>query len=215
MNENGIVNPLAEQYAARFSSLEDDVLKQINDDTVLNHPHAHMLSGHVQGKFLQFISNIISPKYVLEIGTFTGYSAICLAKGLQKGGELHTIEIREDDAKTARENIKTADLENLIFLHTGNALDIIPKLSQPWDLVFIDADKQGYIAYYELVLPRLSPNGIIIADNALFHGEVLGEVIKGKNAKSIHAFNQHVQADTRVEQVLLTLRDGLLLIKKK
>jgi predicted O-methyltransferase YrrM len=195
--------------------LEDEVLKQVHNDTVLNHPHAHMLSGHVQGKFLSFISNILKPKFVLEIGTFTGYSAICLAKGLQDGGELHTIEIREDDAKTAHRNFGLAGMNNLIFLHAGNAKEIVPSLPHKWDLVFIDADKEGYIEYYELVLPHLSANGIIIADNVLFHGQVLEREIKGKNAKAIHAFNQHVANDTRVGQVLLTLRDGLLLIKKK
>jgi predicted O-methyltransferase YrrM len=215
MNRTEIVNPLADQYAATFSSLEDEVLKQIHEETVLNHPHAHMLSGHVQGKFLEFLSNITQPTYVLEIGTFTGYSAICLAKGLQDGGELHTIEIREDDAATAKQNFCLHKLSDRIILHTGNALDIIPTLSHSWDLVFIDADKEGYINYYELVLPHLSEKGVIIADNVLFHGQVLEENIKGKNAKAIHAFNQHVQKDTRVEQVLLTLRDGLLLIKKK
>ena len=215
MNHTEIVSGLAENYAARFSSLEDEVLKQVHNETVLNHPHAHMLSGHVQGQFLTFISNILKPKYVLEIGTFTGYSAICLAKGIQDGGELHTIEIREDDANTAHRNFGFAGIENLIFLHAGNARGIIPKLPHKWDLVFIDADKEGYIEYYELVLPHLSANGIIIADNVLFHGQVLEEEIKGKNAKAIHAFNQHVAGDIRVEQVLLTLRDGLLLIKKK
>ena len=215
MNQTELVNPLADRYAATFSSLEDEVLKQIHEETFSNHPHAHMLSGHVQGKFLEFLSNIIRPTYVLEIGTFTGYSAICLAKGLQENGELHTIELREEDAKTAGNNFSLAKLNKLIFLHQGNALNIIPTLSHKWDLVFIDADKEGYIDYYELVVPKLSENGIIIADNVLFHGQVLEENIKGKNAKAIHAFNQHVQNDKRVEQVLLTLRDGLLLIKKK
>ena len=215
MSKTELVNPLADQYAATFSSLEDEVLKRIHEETVANHPHAHMLSGHVQGQFLAFVSNILRPKYVLEIGTFTGYSAICLAKGLQSGGELHTMEIREDDVKTAKANFHLAKLDKRIFLHQGNALEIIPTLSYFWDLVFIDADKEGYINYYELALSRLSENGIIIADNVLFHGQVLEEDIKGKNAKAIHAFNQHVCNDTRVEQVLLTLRDGLLLIKKK
>jgi predicted O-methyltransferase YrrM len=215
MNKTELVNPLAEDYAAKFSSLEDEVLKQIHEETVSSHPHAHMLSGHVQGKFLAFISNILKPKYVLEIGTFTGYSAVCLAKGLQNNGELHTIEVREEDAQKAKTYFSLANLNENIFLHLGNAISIIPTLPYKWDLVFIDADKQGYIEYYELVVPLLSENGVIIADNVLFHGQVLEEDIRGKNAKAIHAFNEHVQNDTRVEQVLLTLRDGLLLIKKK
>lgn len=215
MNKTDIVNPLAEAYATTFSSLEDDVLKKINDDTLKNHPHAHMLSGHLQGQLLTFLSHIIKPKYVLEIGTFTGYSAICLAKGLQENGELHTIEIRDEDAQTAMSNIRLSGLDNLIFLHVGNAISIVPTLPHKWDMVFIDADKEGYIDYYELVVPNLAENGVIIADNVLFHAQVLEDPIKGKNAKAIHAFNQHVKNDTRVQQVLLTQRDGLLLIKKK
>ena len=173
-----------------------------------------MLSGHVQGQFLSLLSKIIRPKYILEIGTFTGYSALCLLKGLTHDGELHTIELRQQDADTALSNFKFAENNNLITLHVGNAKEIIPKLDFEWDLVFIDADKVSYIDYYELILPRLSEKGIIIADNVLFHGEVLETTIKGKNALAIDAFNRHVAKDKRVEQVMLSIRDGLLLIKK-
>jgi caffeoyl-CoA O-methyltransferase len=214
MNELDLINPLVEKYAERFTTKESKVLQQINQETVSQHKHAHMLSGHIQGKFLEFISNILQPTYVLEIGTFTGYSAVALAKGLQSNGQLHTIELREDDATTARRNIELAGLNNLITLHCGNALDVIPTLPFTWDIVFIDADKAGYIDYYEMVLPRLSARGVIIVDNVLFHGQVLQEPIKGKSAKGIDAFNNHVAQDDRVEQVMLTLRDGLLLIKK-
>ena len=138
-----------------------------------------------------------------------------LAEGLRSDGALHTIEIREEDAATARRNFGIAKNGKLIHLHVGNALEIIPTIPINWDIVFIDADKTGYIDYYEMVLPRLSERGIIIADNVLFHGQVLKENIDGKNAKAIHAFNQYVQNDERVEQVMLTVRDGLLLIKKK
>lgn len=210
-----VVNALANEYANQFSSPENDVLKRVNEQTTLHHPHAHMLSGHVQGRFLSFISNILQPTNVLEIGTFTGYSAICLAQGLPQNGALHTIELREEDAGTAAANFAMAKMDKLIHLHVGNALNIIPTINLQWDLVFIDADKPGYIDYYELVVPRLSKKGIIIADNVLFHGQVLEEPVKGKNAMAIDAFNKHVAADERTEQVLLTLRDGLLLIKKK
>jgi predicted O-methyltransferase YrrM len=210
-----IVSPLAESYIVKYTSAEDEVLRKINEDTVRNHPLAHMLSGHIQGKFLSFISNIIKPHCVLEIGTFTGYSALYLAEGLREGGKLHTIEIRKEDAETARQNFFTAGKENLINLHLGDAKEIIPKLPYEWDLVFIDADKVSYIDYYELVLPRLSKKGLIIADNVLFHGQVLDQQVTGKNAIAIEAFNKHVSNDPRVEQVMLTIRDGLLLIKKK
>ncbi len=174
-----------------------------------------MLSGHVQGRFLSFISGIVRPKYILEIGTFTGYSALCLAEGMQDDGELHTIELREADAERARLHFEGARSNKALIVHVGNAMDIIPKLSRPWDLIFIDADKTSYINYYELVMPNLSEKGVIIADNVLFHGQVLQQPIKGKNALAIDAFNKHVSNDPRVNQVMVSLRDGLLLIKKK
>jgi predicted O-methyltransferase YrrM len=210
-----VINPLAEAYALAYTSAETPVLATIDKETREQHQHAHMLSGHLQGKFLSFLSNIIQPKYVLEIGTFTGYSALCLAEGLQPDGELHTIEIRKEDADTALKNFITAQKDNLIYSHCGNAKEIIPTLAYSWDLVFIDADKVSYIDYYELIVPRLSEKGVIVADNVLFHGQVLEQPVKGKNALAIHAFNKHVAEDKRVEQVMLTLRDGLLLIKKK
>ena len=209
-----IISTLAENYIEKYTTAENTLVAKINRETLENHPHAHMLSGHVQGKFLSFLSQIIQPRYILEIGTFTGYSALCLLEGLSGEGALHTIEIRQEDADTALKNFKVAENNNLITLHVGNAKDIIPGLPYEWDLVFIDADKVSYIEYYELVLPRLSKKGIIIADNVLFHGQVLEQPIKGKNAVAIDAFNNHVNNDPRVEQVMLTVRDGLLLIKK-
>lgn len=210
-----LVNHLAELYADKVTSVQDEGLMQVHEKTLKEHAHAHMLSSSSQGVFLEMISKLIHPAYILEIGTFTGYSAMCLAAGLRPEGELHTIELREADAANAKANFKAIKNHNQINLHTGNALDIIPKLDYVWDLVFIDADKTSYIEYYELVLPRLANNGLIIADNVLFHGQVLEEPLKGKNAKAIDAFNKHVAADSRTEQVLLTVRDGLLLIKKK
>jgi predicted O-methyltransferase YrrM len=158
---------------------------------------------------------MISAEKILEIGTFTGYSALCLAEGLSASGELHSIELRAEDAQTAASNFSKSKRNKQIHLHIGNAKEIIPTLSMEWDLVFIDADKTGYIDYYELIVPRLSKNGWIIADNVLFHGQIFEDPISGKSAKAIQAFNDHVLADHRTEQVLLTTRDGLLLIKKK
>lgn len=215
MNSHLVLSPEAEAYALAFTSSENELLEEISAYTAANHPHAHMLSGQVQGKFLSFLSTIIRPKYVLEIGTFTGYSALCLAEGLDPEGELHTLECREEDATTARNYFSKSKRNHQIHLHIGNAADIIPTLDFSWDLVFIDADKTGYVRYYEQIIPRLNKNGIILADNVLFHGQVLEEPINGKNAKAIHAFNEHVKQDPRTEQVLLTIRDGLLLIKKK
>lgn len=209
-----IVHSLANTYAEQFSSPEDPLLAEIAAHTYASHPHAQMLSGHVQGK-LEMISCLLQPRYILEIGTFTGYSALCFARGLTPDGELHTIELREADAATARGYFDRSDKSGQLFLHTGNALDIIPGLHKPWDLVFIDADKTGYIDYYKLVLPLVRPGGVILADNVLFHGEVLEQPVSGKNAKAIQAFNEYVQQDETVEKVLLTVRDGLLWIRKK
>lgn len=210
-----IVSSLAEEYAFKFTSPNDALLHEIHELTMKQHAEAHMLSSEVQGKLLSFISQLIKPKYILEIGTFVGYSALCLVDGLQNEGELHTIELREKDAATASANFKRAGKAEEIHLHIGNALEIIPLLPFKWDMVFIDADKINYIEYYDLVFDRLSDHGLIIADNVLFHGEVLQQPLKGKNAKAIQAFNEHVANDKRAEQVLLTIRDGLLLIKKK
>ena len=210
-----LVQPLAEAYAQQFTTPDNALLQSIQASTLLNHPHAHMISGPVQGQLLSFISGMIQPQYILEIGSFTGYSALCLANGLTDSGALHTIELREADAETAALNFSKSKRNKQIHLHIGNALDIIPSLNFEWDLVFIDADKTAYIDYYELIVPRLSKKGMIIADNVLFHGQVLENPVTGKNAKAIQAFNEHVQADERTEQVLLTIRDGLVLIKKK
>jgi len=209
-----LILPLVQAYAEKYTSPEDGLLQQINQQTQ-SHPQAHMLSGHIQGKLLELLSILLKPKRILEIGSFTGYSALCLAKGLAAGGELHTIELREEDAAVARQNFNLSDANDKIILHTGNALQVIPGLEEEWDLVFIDADKTGYIDYYKLVLPRLRKGGVILADNVFFHGEVLQPEPKGKNAKAIQAFNEYIQQDDSVEQVLLTVRDGLMLIFKK
>ncbi|HMD00555.1 MAG TPA: O-methyltransferase [Ferruginibacter sp.] len=209
-----ILNHIAEAYAKQNTSEQDELLQEIEAYTLANHPHAQMLSGHVQGKLLEMISKMIQPKRILEIGTFTGFSALCLAKGLQEDGELHTIELREDDASTARNYFRRADQGNKIKLRIGDAQQIIPTLDETWDLVFIDADKVNYINYYELTLPKIRKGGWILADNVLFHGEVLEEKVTGKNAIAIKAFNEHVARDKRVERLLLTVRDGLMLIQK-
>ena len=210
-----LVHPLVEAYAEKFSSPNDPLLNQIQSETLAKHQHAHMLSSPIQGKMLSFLSKMIQPNRILEIGSFTGFSAICLSEGLTDAGELHTIELRAEDATTAQSNFSKSTRNKQIHLHIGNAKEIIPTLNIEWDLVFIDADKTGYIEYYELIVPRLSKTGWIIADNVLFHGQVLEEPISGKSAKAIQAFNEHVLADNRTEQVLLTIRDGLMLIKKK
>ena len=210
-----IINNKAEDYAARFTTPTDNLLQEIEKYTLENHPQAVMLSGPIQGKLLEMISLMIRPERILEIGTFMGYSALCLAKGLTAQGELHTLEIGKEDADIARNYFSKSLYSKQIILHEGNALDIIPALNETWDLIFIDADKVNYINYYELTLPMLKKGGFILADNVLFHGEVLEENITGKNAKAIHAFNEHLEKDNRIQHVLVTVRDGLMLIQKK
>jgi predicted O-methyltransferase YrrM len=210
-----LINYKAEDYAKKNTTGLDELLNEIERYTLSDHPHAQMLSGHVQGKLLEMISRMICPERILEIGTFTGFSALCLAMGLQPGGKLHTIELRPEDAGTAKSYFARSGIENKIELHVGDALEIIPTMNEAWDLVFIDADKVNYKNYYELVLPMVKKGGWILADNVLFHGEVLEDVLKGKNAKAMAAFNDLVKNDDRVQQVMLTIRDGLLLIQKK
>ena len=209
-----LIHSLVQQYAEKFSSVEDDLLKEVNDFTRQNHAESIMLSGHLQGKVLEMVSCMIRPRRILEIGTFTGYSALCLAKGLADDGQLHTIELRQPDATKARSFFDQSSFSQKIILHTGNALDIIPNLDETWDLIFIDADKPAYIEYFNLVLPRLRKNGFILADNIFFHGQVLEKEITGKSAKGIQAFNEFIKARTDIEKVVLTIRDGLYLIRK-
>jgi len=208
-----LINEHIQQYAEQFSSQEDALVKKINQYTQ-NHPESHMLSGHLQGKVLEMLSCMIRPRRILEIGTFTGYSAVCLAKGLTDDGQLHTIELREREAAKAKEFFDQSQYSSKIILHIGSALDIIPGLDEIWDLVFIDADKPAYIEYFNLVLPKLRKNGFIFADNVFFHGQVLEKEMKNKNAKGIQAFNEYIQKRTDIENVILTLRDGLCLIRK-
>ena len=209
-----LINPSVQSYAEQFSSKEDDLLQEINTWTLKNHKEYQMLSGHLQGKVLEMISCMVRPRRILEIGTFTGYSALCLAKGLTVDGELHTIELRNDDATTARAFFNRSSFSSQIILHTGNALTIIPELNETWDLVFIDADKPAYIEYFNLVLSKVRQNGFILADNIFFHGEALEDNPKGKSAIGIRQFNEFIKGRKDIEKVILTLRDGLYIVRK-
>ena len=210
-----LINPLVQEYAERFSSPEDALLNEVAVFTVTNHPEHQMLSGHLQGKFLEMASTMIRPRRILEIGTFTGYSALCLAKGLTDDGLLHTIELRENDAATAKGFFDRSVHKENIVLHTGDAKEIVTQLDEIFDLVFIDADKPGYIEYFNLVFPKVRKNGFIFADNIFFHGQAIEAEPSGKNAKAIKAFNEFINSRTDIEKMILTLRDGLYLIRKK
>jgi caffeoyl-CoA O-methyltransferase len=210
-----LINPLVQEYAEKFSSAEDALIKEVGDYTITHHSEHRMISGHLQGKFLEMASMMIRPRRILEIGTFTGYSALCLAKGLTDDGSLHTIEIRENDAKTAKGFFDRSVHKEKIKTHIGDAKKIVTELDEIFDLVFIDADKPSYIEYFNLVFPKVRENGFIFADNIFFHGEAIESEPKGKNAKAISGFNQYIRERTDIEKMILTLRDGLFLIRKK
>lgn len=209
------INPLANDYTQAYSNATPSYLKSLFEDTLATHEHGHLQSSWTQGGFLSFISKMLTPTHILEIGSFTGFSALCLAEGLTSNGALHTIELRAEDAQKAKAAFDINPRSKQLNMHVGDAKEIIPTLQKKWDLVFIDADKTSYIEYYNLVLPLLNDKGIMIVDNVLFHGEVLEESIKGKSAKAIQAFNEYVLLDQKTEQVMLTIRDGLTLIRKK
>lgn len=205
-----------ENYALAHSQEETAILKKINRETHAKVLSPRMLSGHMQGNFLSMISHMIRPRLILEIGTYTGYSAICLAQGLQPGGTLHTIDVNEELEKMVRANFEEARLGGSIQYHTGNAVEIIPQLHEMFDLVFIDADKKNYSNYYDLVFDKVRSGGYIIADNVLWSGKVLDlEKNRDQETQLIDAFNKKVHADTRVEHMLLPLRDGLMIVRKK
>jgi len=202
-------------YMDKWVSPLPSLLQEIEEQTRAHHPEAHMLSGAQQGQFLSMISKLMRPRRILEIGTFTGYSALCLASGLTEYGQLFTIESREADAAVARGYFDRSPYKDQIQLLMGDARTLLPDLVECWDLVFIDADKTSYVEYFNTVLPRVRTNGFILADNIFFHGQVLAEPVKGKNAKALVDFVQVVRDCEAVEQLPIPLRDGLMLIRKK
>lgn len=207
--------PAIEQYVQDHSSEEMKVLQELSRETQAKVLRPRMLSGHIQGIFLQMISKLIRPERILEIGTYTGYSAICLAQGLNENGILHTIDVNDELETIIRKYIDKAGLANKISLHIGNALNIIPTLKETWDLVFIDADKENYLNYYNLVFNQVKPGGWIIADNVLWSGKVVDDNEDDMETQAIRQFNEFIHTDERVEHLLLPLRDGLMMIRKK
>lgn len=201
-------------YCLAHTKEEDTLLHSINRDTHLRIMQPRMLSGHLQGSFLTMISHMIKPMHILEIGTYTGYSAICLAKGLQKEGKLITIDNNEELAPTIRKNISQASNAGQIEFINGNALEIIEQLNYKFDLVFIDADKSNYVNYYHAIYNKVNTGGYIVADNVLWSGKVCDEKEKDKDTEAIRLFNNIVQGDKNVENILIPLRDGLMMARK-
>ena len=207
-------------------SLDDYILSHIDEEgeylhalwraTQLKLSYGQMASGHLQGRLLKMLVEMIRPKRILELGTFSGYSALSMAEGLPEGGELHTIEVFDENEDFLRKWIGGSQWADCIHLHIGDALDIIPRLGDNWDLVFVDADKRDYVKYYEILLPRMNSGGFILADNTLWYGRITEEARPSDlPTLGLQAFNDLVAKDTRVEKVILPLRDGLTIIRKR
>jgi len=203
------------EYVEKHTSPEPEVLSELNRETNLKVLMPRMLSGHYQGRFLSMISWMVRPASILEIGTYTGYSAICFAEGLAEGGKIHSIDINEELESLVRRFVKKAGMEDKVVLHIGNAMDIIPTLDLTFDLVFIDADKVNNLKYYNMVIEKVRAGGFIIADNVLWSGKVVEQEKIDKDTRLIMDFNDFVQQDERVENIMLPLRDGLLIARKK
>ncbi len=210
---NEIQNELT-KYAENFTSGESEVLQELRKHCYDHYEDSAMLSGFYQGRLLAMLSRMIRPNYVQEIGTYLGYSAICLAEGLQKGGMVYSIDYNKETNAVAQSFIDKAGLSDRIGLRLGDAIYILPHVSGPFDIVFIDADKPNYSNYYNLIFDKVSPGGFIIADNVLWSGKVL-EDEKDENTQALHDFNLMVQADSRVSNVLLPIRDGLMVVCKQ
>ena len=205
-----------EEYIVEHTSQESDVLYDLNRQTHINVLQPRMLSGHLQGRVLSMLSHMIQPKRILEIGTYTGYAAICLAEGLQEGGKLITIDKNYELEEMAKTYFHKAGFEEQIEMIVGDAMEAIPKLDKNFDLVFIDADKTNYLNYYNLIIDELPKNSFIIADNVLWSGKVLDEKeMNDPDTKALSIFNEKIQSDSRVENVLFPIRDGLMVIRKK
>ena len=202
-------------YSISKSEKESKLLNDLYRETYLKVLNPRMISGHYQGRILSLISKIISPKKILEIGTYTGYSAICLCEGMDKDGILHTIDNNKELVEIQNKYFKKANLKDKIVQHSGDAKNIIPSIDEEFDIVFIDADKESYPEYYDLIINKVRPGGIIIADNILWSGKILEKVEKDDQAtKSIIEFNNKISEDDRVKNIILPIRDGLNIVRK-
>ena len=209
------IDPSIEAYALEHSEKESDLLLTLNRQTHLKVLQPRMLSGHLQGRILSFLSSAIKPKNILEIGTYTGYSALCMAEGLPENGKLVTIDKNIELETMVKKYINNSPYKNQIEFINANAIDVIPTLNLKWDLVFIDADKENYINYFDLVIDKVNKGGWIIADNVLWSGKVLEEPdVKDKETIILQKFNEKVQHDSRVRNVLFPVRDGMMLMIK-
>lgn len=202
-------------YCENNTSPESEVLANLNRETHLKVVSPRMLSGHLQGRFLSFISKLQQPKLIVEIGTYTGYSALCLAEGLHPEGKLISIDVNEETSSFAKLFIAKTEYANQIELVLADAKEYVTTINEPIDLVFIDADKKNYLNYYHLIIDKIKPGGLIIADNVLWSGKItMPEKDMDRETLALHQFNQFVQQDSRVENILLPIRDGLMVVRK-
>ena len=208
------MDKLLEKYLREHSTPENPLLEDLYRQTHIRFVNPNMSTGHLQGKLLEFISRMIKPALILEIGTFTGYSAICLAKGLKPGGKLITIEINDEITEFARSYFHKAGVENKIVQMTGKAQDNIPQLDYKFDLVYIDGDKREYCDYYNLAIDKIIPGGFIIADNVLWGDKIFENDTKDAQNRGIIEFNEMIRGDNRIEKIILPIRDGLMIAKK-
>ncbi len=205
-----------ENYVAQHSQSEPELLAKLNRETHQKILQPRMLSGHFQGRVLSMLSKIISPKNILEVGTYTGYATLCLAEGLTENGTIDTIDNNEELFDFQKKYFEQSVWKNQIVQHLGNALEIIPSLNKKYELVFIDADKENYINYFQMIVPMMNKGGIILSDNVLWSGKILGEVkANDKSTKTLLEYNKLVNEDERVETVLLPIRDGLTVTRVK
>jgi caffeoyl-CoA O-methyltransferase len=209
------LDPALDAYSETHSGIEAEYLRELTEETHRNVQMPQMISGHLQGRFLSLLSHLVQPKIIVEIGTFTGYSALCLAEGLAKGGMLHTIDIDPWLPEMVNRYVEKAGMKDRITMHHAAALEVLPKLPAPFDLVFIDADKQNYVNYLNAVVDKVRPGGLIIADNVLWSGKVLKpEAEQSDQTKALRAYAKAVNEDPRLKAVLVPLRDGLLVARK-
>ena len=205
-----------DEYILGHIDAEDDYLHALWRDTQLRLSYGQMASGHLQGRVLKMLVEMTKPLKVLELGTFSGYAALCMAEGLREGAELHTFEIFDENEDFLKQWIGGSSYKDKIHLHIGDALQLVPKMKEQWDFAYIDADKREYVAYYKMLLPLMRPGGYIVADNTLWYGRVLEEARESDvQTRGVQAFNDLVASDPRVEKVMLPLRDGLTIIRIK
>lgn len=205
-----------DDYVCKYTSNENELLQKLNRETHVKVLQPRMLSGHLQGRVLSMLSHMIKPKRILEIGTYTGYSAICMAEGLAEGGKIHTIDINEELQKMIVNYVYSAGLSESIKIHIGNALEIVSELDEDWDLVFIDADKENYLNYYKMIAPKLKSGAYIIADNVLWSGKVIEDYDSlDEETKALVDYSKMVHQDPEMENVLFPIRDGLMICRKR